>query len=218
MHSISKLCADHLRTLSNKHGIKLKSGHAHELVAAFFGYKSKAALLADTFFPINNIKQTNILLLTPSFMDERRKLLEGLAFELPDSSLLVEDICLYLESIDQFSGKYFKTWKNLAEALTKEYLQQHGNLVLPVYYKNISVFDKPIFDFDPAIEATDNQIKLNIKNAYEFSNHKFSQRIEITLLIVLFRSMRHIGYSKAEISLVDCSSHSNQVSGMWGKL
>ena len=39
---ISKLCADSLRALANeKYGIKLKSAHAHELVAAYFGYRSK---------------------------------------------------------------------------------------------------------------------------------------------------------------------------------
>ena len=47
-HDIPKLCADSLRSfLSDNHGIKLKSGHAHEIVAAFFGYKSKISLLAD---------------------------------------------------------------------------------------------------------------------------------------------------------------------------
>ncbi len=40
---ISKLCADFLR--ANHEG--LRASHARELVAAFFGYKSHAALLAD---------------------------------------------------------------------------------------------------------------------------------------------------------------------------
>lgn len=59
MPPIAKLCANYLRTFSNNHGVKLKSGHAHELVASFFGYKSKAAMLADNFSPIDRYNSNN---------------------------------------------------------------------------------------------------------------------------------------------------------------
>jgi len=68
MHSIAKFCADYLRAFTNNHGVKLKSGHAHELVAAFFGYKSKAAMQADTLCSIENIGKAEIFVLTPSMI------------------------------------------------------------------------------------------------------------------------------------------------------
>lgn len=41
---ITKACADSLRTFTeNNYGIQLKSSHAHELVAAFFGNSLRAA-------------------------------------------------------------------------------------------------------------------------------------------------------------------------------
>jgi len=45
---LSKLCADFLRASYKSQTLgKLKASHARELVAAFFGYKSHAALLAE---------------------------------------------------------------------------------------------------------------------------------------------------------------------------
>ena len=43
---ITKACADSLRGFTqNNYGIQLKSSHAHELVAAYFGYSSRATIL-----------------------------------------------------------------------------------------------------------------------------------------------------------------------------
>ena len=71
---ISKLCADSLRTLaSEKYGVKLKSAHAHELVAAYFGYGSKNALLADENHPISALAQAEIVVTMPDeFFNKRR--------------------------------------------------------------------------------------------------------------------------------------------------
>lgn len=55
-HDIVKVCADSLRNvLKDGYGYELKSGHAHEIIAAFLGYKSKSALLADKFYPLSNL-------------------------------------------------------------------------------------------------------------------------------------------------------------------
>ena len=41
---IPKLCADSLRAFTKeKYGIKLKAAHAHEIVAAYLGYRSRNA-------------------------------------------------------------------------------------------------------------------------------------------------------------------------------
>lgn len=64
-HDIIKLCADSLRAYAQDRRIQLKSSHAHEIVAAFFGYKSKIALLADKEYPITDIKQADIIILPP---------------------------------------------------------------------------------------------------------------------------------------------------------
>ena len=91
---ISKLCADSLRTLaSEKYGVKLKSAHAHELVAAYFGYRSKNALLADENHPISALAQAeSVVMMSDDFFNRRRINLQELSSDLPDNSVLREAI------------------------------------------------------------------------------------------------------------------------------
>lgn len=64
---ITKLCADSLRAFTNDNfGEKLKASHAHELVAAFLGYKSRAALLADTELPLANLHKSEFFIFDPT--------------------------------------------------------------------------------------------------------------------------------------------------------
>ena len=66
-HDITKTCADFLRSyFSNEYGIKLKSGHAHEMVAAFFGFKSRIAMLADKKHIISDWDRAEFILLAPN--------------------------------------------------------------------------------------------------------------------------------------------------------
>ena len=209
--TIAKLCANHLRAISNNHGVKLKSGHAHELVASFFGYKSKASMLSDTLSSIENIGQAQIFVLIPSsFIDERRKCLEDLPSDLPDTYTLGEEMFTFLAAQKKLLGNSFPSWVHLAEALTNEYLQKNGNLILP---KNLgpsenarNIFNKPLHEFNPKIETTDNRIKLTISNRYYGPSHVHFQPIDAVLTIELLRIAGHFGYAKPKISLIDISS------------
>lgn len=68
---ITKACADSLRAFTqNNYGIQLKSSHAHELVAAYFGYSSRAALLAEKQCPIVNLTDADIIILNPPTLFE----------------------------------------------------------------------------------------------------------------------------------------------------
>jgi hypothetical protein len=91
---IPKICADSLRnSLKEKHGAKLKAAHAHELVAAYFGYKSKNALLADKTHPISNLPKAQVVIMVPKEdIDERRACLDDLPAELPDSHSMGEAV------------------------------------------------------------------------------------------------------------------------------
>ena len=91
--SISKSCADSLRTLAENHGTKLKASHAHELVAAYFGYRSKNALLADSKHPIAALAQAELVVTMPDeFFNRRRSSLDGLPSDLPENAVLFETI------------------------------------------------------------------------------------------------------------------------------
>jgi len=125
-HEITKKCADTLRSFAlNNYGIQIKSTHAHELVAAYFGYSSRAALLADTKSPITNLRQAEFVVLTPTVqIKERCKELKGLPENLPHE--LVEGV--YLPLYDE-NDKWIltKIWPNLEE-LGKALADQYANL------------------------------------------------------------------------------------------
>lgn len=218
MFSFSKRCADHLRAFSNTHGIKLKSGHAHELGAAFCGYKSRAAMLADTLSPIENIAQTQYLVLIPSsFIDDRRKYLEDLPSDLSDTYTLGEQMFVKLISEEKLSFRVFPSWTHLAEALTTEYLKKQGSLILSQNFqrKNASIiFNKPLYEFNPKVETVDSEVKLIVSNRYYVSNNiSFLGSINIKIAIKLHRVAGHIGYANAEISLIDCFSQAFSQTG-----
>jgi len=127
-HDITKFCADSLRSfLSENHGIKLKSGHAHEIVAAFFGYKSKISLLADETYPLAKLDQAEFILLNPpvSFVDQRIQNLEGLAPDFPPSYILAESIYSVITNDKALLEKIQPSFHDLALAFAKERLQQH---------------------------------------------------------------------------------------------
>ncbi len=69
--SIPKVCADSLRTFSEeKYEVKLRAAHAHELVAAYMGSKSKIGLVADKRYPVSNLFQCEIVVMMPdAFID-----------------------------------------------------------------------------------------------------------------------------------------------------
>ncbi len=127
-HDITKLCADSLRSfLSDNHGIKLKSGHAHEIVAAFFGYKSKISLLADETYPLAKLDQAEFILLNPpvSFVDQRIQNLEGLAPDFPPSYILAEGVYSVITNDKGFLEKIQPSFNDLAITFAKDRLQQH---------------------------------------------------------------------------------------------
>lgn len=76
---LSKLCADLLRkNHASQSTEKLKASHARELVAAFFGYKSHAALMAEKAYPLENLEEAYIFIPDIPLMQDRRAKLKAL--------------------------------------------------------------------------------------------------------------------------------------------
>ena len=119
-HQIIKLCADALRgSLNAKHGIKLKSGHAHEITAAVLGYKSSIALHSDDTYPMANLDQAEFILLDDRsrLVDQRLTRLDGLPERLPASDILMEYIYSEIHRNEAYSGKVQTNIEELATLL-----------------------------------------------------------------------------------------------------
>lgn len=83
---LSKLCADFLRQNHVSQSTeKLKASHARELVAAFFGYKSHAALMTEKTYPLVQLEEAYIFIPNIPLMNDRRSKLNGLPNDLTQS-------------------------------------------------------------------------------------------------------------------------------------
>ena len=131
---ITKRCADSLRSFSqNKFGVQIKSSHAHELVAAYMGYSSRAALLADSKCPITNLRQADVLVLTPTApIKERRAELKGLPEDLPDD--IAEGVYLPLYEEKGILHKIWPTFEELGKALADRHFKSK-----PAYFRDLRV-------------------------------------------------------------------------------
>ena len=120
---ITKACADSLRAFTeNNYGIQLKSSHAHELVSAFFGYSSRAALLADKKCPIGNLNDAEIIILNNPIplVEQRLKTLKGLPSGLPSSDILAESVYAPIATNEQLSKKIWKDFHKMAIAYAED--------------------------------------------------------------------------------------------------
>lgn len=195
MQHITKLCADHLRAFSENYGVKLKASHAHELVAAFFGYKSRAAMLADTQCPISNLPQASIIVLPPTEpIDQRRKELKDLPPELPDTCSLVEVVYTLLLAEKWLISTPWSTYKQLATSLADNYLIQ--NTMDKVYRAPVGEGFKE--------EIVDNSMHLIVTRFYQVLTESMFPGVSVheTNIITNIKLQRfagHIGYAKHEI-------------------
>lgn len=104
--SIAKSCADFLRNSNrNLPSGKLRSGHAHELVAAYFGYKTAAALRSEKHYPLSALDEAYILIPDLATMDTRREKLNGLPLDLPSNDELAEQLSRFLKDMKYFDGE-----------------------------------------------------------------------------------------------------------------
>lgn len=188
---ISKLCADSLRALVNeKYGTKLKSAHAHELVAAYFGYRSKNALLADENYPISALAQAEIVVTMPDeFFNKRRMDLQELSSDLPDNSDLYQTIHSTLVTNKLLMGPFPPVcdFEKLAISLLRR---------SPQYDAAFSFFDVPLDHF-VAVEDEDNNVLLTVSHAYAPQSE--DSLAEGRTTISLPRVAGRIGFGRPEL-------------------
>ena len=189
---ITKACADSLRAFTqNNYGIQLKSSHAHELVAAYFGYSSRAALLADKQCPIVNLTDAEIIILHPPtlFVDQRLKSLENLPSELPPSDILAEGVYAPIVADKKFFGKIWLGLHEVAMALVEERAQE-----FKMFGTNIGEMDW-ISHVD--VKTTESAVLITVIFDYPANATKPLRHSKVD--ITLSRIAGDIGYTKLEV-------------------
>lgn len=127
--TISKECTDFLRNHhESEYGQKLKATHAREIVAAFFGYKSHAAQLAEATFPLSEIEDAAVMVPDVPRIEWRLNRLNGLPSNLPSAMELARVLADFLVEEDWFGGKVW-LYESLGNYITEEYLREHDSFV-----------------------------------------------------------------------------------------
>lgn len=154
---LSKLCADFLRTnYAPNHSTKLKASHARELVAAFFGYKSHAALTLEKNYPLSALEEAAIFIPDLPLIEQRRQCLKGLPEDVLATSDLATLLSTYLKEEGRFSGNIW-LYDTLETYIMEEMLINNDSLVMDElsgvmaetnteysdfpYYENASIID-----------------------------------------------------------------------------
>jgi hypothetical protein len=189
---IPKMCADSLRAFTNeKLNIKLKAAHAHELFAAYVGYPSKNAMLADTKYPINNLPQAKTVIMVPdAYVDQRRKELQGLSPDLPNSYDLGEAVYASLFSDNFWTSQYppFRSFEKAAIYLVE---RDYNFQQLFKYYHGI-----PLNHF-VSVDRGEDRVTLFVIHATSTTNGEMLGNGKTT--IELHRVAGYIGYGEPQI-------------------
>ena len=191
-HQLVKQCADSISAFaSENHDIKLKPTHAHELVAAFFGYPTKNSMSADDKYPITNLAQSEIIVMIPDdFIDERRKCLQDLSSELPDSYTLGEAVyeCLFSEEFWTSPYPPFRSFEKLAR-----FLNENNEAYQEVFkfYRDVPV------DHFLDVSFEENEVTLSVVHATRTASGEMLGHGETT--IGLPRVAGRIGFGKPRI-------------------
>lgn len=200
-HDITKLCADSLRSFAlDNYGVQLKSAHAHELVAAFFGYHSRAALLADIKSPLSSLRQSEFIVLAPTApIDARRKSLVGLSLDLPDNYILAEGVYSALLAEKWILQKVWPTFEGLALYLADEALKYE-----PDFFDDQKVQREGV-----KVEAYPEGVRLTVLREYVSPRRLLSGApgtIGVTDTFDLRRAAGFIGYVKGNHSSTEAET------------
>lgn len=205
LQNIPKLCADSLRkVVQEKFNVKIKATHAHELVAAYFGYSSKNAMLADTEFPISNINESEVIILAPdSEIDKRRSKLNGLPKELPGSYELGEAVytALFSENIWGSPLPPFKNFKTAAKFL----VENDSN-----YQYTFKSVKKDQLHHIVNISKESNRVELSVVHATLSPENQNIFIGQGKTIVSLPRAAGNIGFKKPDIEVTKWSGGQRQ--------
>lgn len=202
----SKLCSDFLR--EGYPG--LKASHARELVAAFFGYKSHAALLADTGCSAEFVDQAAIIMRAPAIdmLYERKERLNELSGNVPLPEELTDELIQFLQDDDLFTGEVWDC-DDLEEFILEKFLPEHVEPDLDVELAEVIAETNAYFDdvdYDKVeVDEDKNGMTIKVTGTYSGTTHEdmafCGDTIDFEVEIYLARAAGRIGYEEPEIEV-----------------
>lgn len=200
---VSKFCSDHLRECYTG----LKASHARELVAAFFGYKSHAALLADKRNSLDFLEVAAVIVPDWTLLDDRRRCLKQLPEELPHSEILVDDLVRFTQYYELFTGEVWACF-DIGEYVIEEYLPAHLSPELDLELEDLieplnAYFEEISYDTH---DVTENEYGITVTVSGTYSGYWIDDDadleepiIDLEITVHLPRCAGHISFQEPEI-------------------
>lgn len=206
--TISKLCADHLRQSHlADFGQPLKATHAREIVAAFFGYKSHAALLAEANYPLSEIEESAIMIPDVALIDWRLGRLSALPSNIPSAYHLARILADFLRDEGWFGGESW-LYDTVETYVTEVYLRENDWRLMDelsgVMAETNAYFEEAEFD-EVTMVRHDEGMVINVTGTYSgtndedrmFSGDKIDMAITVTLDLVAGQTCYHAAHLEA---------------------
>lgn len=196
---ITKVCADSLRTFAqNNYGIQLKSSHAHEIVAAYFGYSSRAALIADNKCSVGNLKDAEIIIPnTPILLVEHRlKTLEKLPSGLPASDILAEGVYAPITTNQQLSKRIWTDFQKMAIAYAEDRVFHHEKMERMMGFDG---FDQRELDWLIQVDIKTRGTDVLMTVTYDYPAKAKKPMRHVSVAITLPRIAGNIGYGEPKV-------------------
>lgn len=204
---ISKLCADFIRGSYLAHsGEKLKASHAREMVAAFFGYKSHAALIAEQKYPLSQLNEATILVPDILLLDKRQTRLNGLPKGLWRPHDLSARLSAFLKDEGYFGGEIW-LYESLENYIMEVFLVENDHLILDelsgTMAETNAYFDEAYYE-SATVSYGDDDVIVEVDGTYYGSNDQdklFSgDKIDMSVTVTLYRMAGKIGFLRCELS------------------
>lgn len=205
---ISKACSDFVRSeYLAIGGEKLKASHSRELTAAFFGYNTHAALLAEKNYPLERLGEAEVLVPNVRLIDQRRQALAGLPADLFPSRELATKITSFLQEQNCFGGKVW-LYESLEMYVTEVLLIEEDSRILDelagVMTETNANFDREFGSYESAelIEG-DDSVRLEVEGQYHGSadpERPFcGDQIDLTVTVNLPRVAGRVAFAYPHI-------------------
>jgi hypothetical protein len=207
--TISKDCADFLRQFhTTTFAQKLKATHAREIVAAYFGYKSHAAQLAETRFPVSGLDTASILVPDVECLNWRLLRLNGLPANTPNAYELAHILSDFLVQAGTFAGKVW-LYDTLGSYVVEEYLREnHGVIedeVSGTMASTNAIFDEyPEYE-EPSISDNGDNIQILVSGTMYGSSDQdrpyCGHEIGVNAIVTLERVAGRTSYMEPELDV-----------------
>ncbi|PDT65079.1 hypothetical protein CO683_34325 [Bradyrhizobium ottawaense] len=206
MSTIQKDCADFLRmTFNNPTGGKLGSGHAHEIVAAYFGYCTAAALRAEPKYQLSALDEAAILIPDLRLMDHRMQQLNGLPVGLPNVDELASQLSGFLSKNGYLSGEVWYT-RDLEEYIEVSFIQEDPMMIedaLSGEMATTNAFFDELYIDKVSLDVGDDVLVANVSGALNGENDPdkpfHGDSIAFTTMMTFERVAGRIGYRRPEL-------------------